>query len=440
MPRSVSQARAYGSSSGTRATSSAMNSSRCNQNQGGGDKKQGLLSVVGNGQFSLWNGMRRAGSTPETRRKVFCLNQLGGVGSGFYQTRGPSDGVKKTCQGSKNEKQIPRLLKVAAVNNFTADALMEFFYPASPNNQVRVLLQSIYMNSVTNQVKTALGSTATNLANMNAIIATLPSVALRVFVPGSIIIPMLLGKTITNNELRSTLTDNMLVARFSDNDEVELISKNVMIPVSDYMYGAADVPTSTNAPSFFTNFAQQIAGVYATSNASGATAANAILSTINQKANQFDNYNSENKLKEGDRFYVSPANNVNLDSGEKAPIAAPGGELKNPQSFMNRLHTLLDTRQPNDITDDPSFALVIGSLTDLNSYFIEEKWKSVASSLKSYTLKSATDTQPNPVSYVSHSPSIGTLPAPMKISDSNLNVVPSYYQYAPKDTLVALLK
>ena len=83
MPRSTKAARAYGSSSGTRATKSAMNSSRCNQNQGGGDKKQGLLPVVGNGQFSLWNGMRRAGSTPESRRKVFCLNQLGGVGSGL---------------------------------------------------------------------------------------------------------------------------------------------------------------------------------------------------------------------------------------------------------------------------------------------------------------------------------------------------------------------
>ena len=430
MPRSVSQARAYGSSSGTRATSSAMNSSRCNQKQGGGPAKQGLLPVVGNGQLSLWNGMRRAGSTPETRRKVFCFNQLGGVGSGLYQTRAPSDGVKKTCKGFKNEKQIPRLIKVAAVNNFTADALMEFFYPASPNNQVRVLLQSIYMNSVSNQVKAALG-TATNLDDMNAIIATLPSVSQRVFVPGSIIIPMLLDESITNNELGSTLTDNMLVARFSAN-EVHLISKNASISVSDYMYGAADVLTS----------AKEMAGVYAHSTASGATAANAVLSTINQKANQFDNYNSENKLKEVDRFYVSPGNNVNLDSsGEKAPIAAPTGELKNPQSFMNQLHTLLDTRLPNDITEDPSFVLVIGNVADLNSYFIEEKWKGVTSStLKSYTLKSTTQPQPNPVPYVSPLPSIGTLPAPMKISDSNLNVSRSLYQYPPKDTLIALLK
>ena len=92
------QARARGSS-GSRNRVSSMNSSRSNQDQGGGNKKQGLAPSVGTGQFSLWNGMRRAGSTPAGRSKVFCINQLSGVGMGVYQTRAPSDGVRRPCKG-----------------------------------------------------------------------------------------------------------------------------------------------------------------------------------------------------------------------------------------------------------------------------------------------------------------------------------------------------
>ena len=96
MTRSVQQARARGSS-GSRNSISSMNASRSTRNQGGGPSKQGLMPVVGTGQFSLWYGMRRAGSTPAQRSKVFCINQVGGVGSGVYQTRAPADGVKKPC-------------------------------------------------------------------------------------------------------------------------------------------------------------------------------------------------------------------------------------------------------------------------------------------------------------------------------------------------------
>ena len=100
MPRSVNQARVLGSSSGTRTTRSALSASRSNKDQGGGPALAGLASSVGRGNFNLWNGLRRTSSTPEQRRQVFCINQLGGVGSGFYQTRSHSGGTKRVCKGS----------------------------------------------------------------------------------------------------------------------------------------------------------------------------------------------------------------------------------------------------------------------------------------------------------------------------------------------------
>ena len=103
MPRSVSQARALGSSSGTRTTSSAMNASRCNRNQGGGNALSGLMPSVGMGQFNLTYGLGRAYGSLKDRRKVFCFNQLGWTGTRFSQMRAPSGGVKKPCQGSKNK-------------------------------------------------------------------------------------------------------------------------------------------------------------------------------------------------------------------------------------------------------------------------------------------------------------------------------------------------
>lgn len=69
-------------------------SSMTNRNQGGGSKKQGLAPSVGTGNLSLWNGMRRASSTPAQRATIFCINQLGSVGPRVYQTRAPSDAVK----------------------------------------------------------------------------------------------------------------------------------------------------------------------------------------------------------------------------------------------------------------------------------------------------------------------------------------------------------
>ena len=72
-------------------------SSITNRPTGGGGSKSGLISSVGRGR----NGLGRAIGSFEDRKKNFCINQLGGVGSGFYQTRGPSDGVRKNCKGSE---------------------------------------------------------------------------------------------------------------------------------------------------------------------------------------------------------------------------------------------------------------------------------------------------------------------------------------------------
>lgn len=105
MPRSNSQARAR-SSPGSRTTKRLNIASYTSQNQGGGNKKQGLAPSVGTGGFSLWNGMQRASSTPADRAKVFCINQLGNIGMKNYQTGAPSDGVKRPCKGFLNLNEL----------------------------------------------------------------------------------------------------------------------------------------------------------------------------------------------------------------------------------------------------------------------------------------------------------------------------------------------
>tara|TARA_B110000003_G_C16326600_1_gene409024 strand:- start:173 stop:403 length:231 start_codon:yes stop_codon:yes gene_type:complete len=69
----------------------AYRASIINRPTGGGNKKSGLPPSVGKGIFSL----NRAYGSPAQRRKVYFINQLGWTGGRFYQTRGPSDGVKR---------------------------------------------------------------------------------------------------------------------------------------------------------------------------------------------------------------------------------------------------------------------------------------------------------------------------------------------------------
>ena len=88
----------FSRSRASRGTNISYKDSITNGQQGGGSKKQGLLPVVGTGQFSRFYGMRRAGSTPSQRQKLFCINQIGGVSGFHYQTKNPSDGVSNLCR------------------------------------------------------------------------------------------------------------------------------------------------------------------------------------------------------------------------------------------------------------------------------------------------------------------------------------------------------
>ena len=77
------------------ATLIARKASIINRPQGGGNKKSGLPPSVGQGTFSIWRGLARAYGSPAQRRKVYFINQLSWTGGRYYQTRGPSDGVKR---------------------------------------------------------------------------------------------------------------------------------------------------------------------------------------------------------------------------------------------------------------------------------------------------------------------------------------------------------
>ena len=93
------QARARGSS-GSRNRVSSMNSSRSNQDQGGGNKKQGLAPSVRTGQFSLWNGMGRAGI--KNRPKIIQPTIKVGAKQDVGATKG-SQRVKLNVIENQNE-------------------------------------------------------------------------------------------------------------------------------------------------------------------------------------------------------------------------------------------------------------------------------------------------------------------------------------------------
>ena len=67
-----------------------------NGDQGGGDKKQGLAPTTNKRvEFVLRAIKREAYSTPEQRSKVFCINQLGGIGRPSKMFATTADGVNK---------------------------------------------------------------------------------------------------------------------------------------------------------------------------------------------------------------------------------------------------------------------------------------------------------------------------------------------------------
>ena len=77
--------------SARRGTIASYTDSITHINQGGGMKKEGLVPSVGWGTSSF----RRAISSPAQREQVYYINQIGGVGGRHYQTKTPSDGVRK---------------------------------------------------------------------------------------------------------------------------------------------------------------------------------------------------------------------------------------------------------------------------------------------------------------------------------------------------------
>tara|TARA_B110000008_G_scaffold108107_1_gene111138 strand:- start:1077 stop:1667 length:591 start_codon:yes stop_codon:yes gene_type:complete len=74
-----------------------------NGNQGGGNKLQGLAPTTNKRVTFVLNAIkRRAYSNPVQRAKVFCINQLGGIGARSKMFATGADGVnKRAClQGS----------------------------------------------------------------------------------------------------------------------------------------------------------------------------------------------------------------------------------------------------------------------------------------------------------------------------------------------------
>ena len=83
------------SMSAGRAGASVYNAN-VNGDQGGGKKLQGLAPTTNKRVNFILNAIkRRAYSTPEQRAKVFCINQLGGIGAPSKMFATGADGVNK---------------------------------------------------------------------------------------------------------------------------------------------------------------------------------------------------------------------------------------------------------------------------------------------------------------------------------------------------------
>ena len=80
-----------------------------NGDQGGGDAKQGLAPTTNKRvQFVLRAIQRRAYATPEQRSKVFCINQLGGIGRPSKMFATTADGVNKAACLAMQTSSLPK--------------------------------------------------------------------------------------------------------------------------------------------------------------------------------------------------------------------------------------------------------------------------------------------------------------------------------------------
>ena len=97
-----------------------------NGDQGGGDAKQGLAPTTNKRvQFVLRAIQRRAYSDKDSRRMVFCQNQLGGVGRPSKMFATTADGVSASCKSK------------AECHNFVLKTYRKLLYRAADEQGLR---------------------------------------------------------------------------------------------------------------------------------------------------------------------------------------------------------------------------------------------------------------------------------------------------------------
>lgn len=101
-----------------------------NGEQGGGDAKQGLAPTTNKRvQFVLRSIKRRADSEKDQRRKVYCINQLGGIGRPSKMFATTADGVSSVCKSK------------AKCHNFVLDAYRKYLDRSADENGLRKYTQ-----------------------------------------------------------------------------------------------------------------------------------------------------------------------------------------------------------------------------------------------------------------------------------------------------------
>jgi len=120
------------SMSAGRAGASVYNAN-VNGEQGGGNKKQGLAPTTNKRvEFVLRSIKRRADSDKDNRRKVFCINQLGGVGRPSKMFATTADGVSSSCHAKAEchnfvlkayRKYLNRSVDEQGLKKYTAECL-----------------------------------------------------------------------------------------------------------------------------------------------------------------------------------------------------------------------------------------------------------------------------------------------------------------------------
>ena len=114
-----------------RAGSSLYNSN-VNGNQGGGNKKGGLATTTNKRVQFVMSAIRtRAYSSPDQRKMIFCVNQLGGVGAPSKMFATTADGSCASCS------------KEAKAHNFVVFAYRQLLGRGADQNGLRKYTKQI---------------------------------------------------------------------------------------------------------------------------------------------------------------------------------------------------------------------------------------------------------------------------------------------------------